>query len=286
MNCEEIKQKIDIRTVLEMFGRFPVKENKRSAFYFALDRKEKTPSLSVDFIKNKAFDFGTGKSYDVISIVQQIKKCSVSEALKYLSSSDFSYQNPIHKKKKGEIRLKNDYKILEIKEIIHPALIRYLKSRKVLEQKHMVHEIHYERQGKTYFGIGFRNDSGDFEIRNPYSKICLGNKDVSWIEVRNNSKNEVAVFEGFFDYLTFRNLSNEDHPDCDCLILHSTAMLFKAKAKLKDYDKIILFLDNDANGKSVRSIIEKEYKNVEDSSLLYADYKDLNQWFCVKKQVP
>ncbi|PZU89066.1 MAG: DNA primase [Chryseobacterium sp.] len=286
MNCEEIKQKIDIRTVLEMFGRFPVKENKRSAFYFALDREEKTPSLSVDFIKNKAFDFGTGKSYDVISIVQQIKKCSVSEALKYLSSSDFSYLNSIHQEKKGEIQLKDNYKILEIKEIIHPALIRYLKSRKVLEQKHMVHEIHYERQGKTYFGIGFLNDSGDFEFRNAYSKICLGSKDVSWIKVRNNSKNEVAVFEGFFDYLTFRNLSNEDHPDCDCLILNSTAMLFKAKEKLKDYDKIILFLDNDANGKSVRSIIEKEYKNVEDSSLMYADYKDLNQWFCVQKQVP
>lgn len=286
MNCEEIKQKIDIRTVLEMFGRFPVKENKRSAFYFALDREEKTPSLSVDFIKNKAFDFGTGKSYDVISIVQQIKKCSVSEALKYLSSSDFSYLNSIHQEKKGEIQLKDNYKILEIKEIIHPALIRYLKSRKVLEQKHMVHEIHYERQGKTYFGIGFLNDSGDFEFRNAYSKICLGSKDVSWIKVRNNSKNEVAVFEGFFDYLTFRNLSNEDHPDCDCLILNSTAMLFKAKEKLKDYDKIILFLDNDANGKSVRSIIEKAYKNVEDSSLMYADYKDLNQWFCVQKQVP
>jgi hypothetical protein len=41
MNCEEIKQKIDIRTVLEMFGRFPVKENKRS-FYFALDAKKNT----------------------------------------------------------------------------------------------------------------------------------------------------------------------------------------------------------------------------------------------------
>jgi 5S rRNA maturation endonuclease (ribonuclease M5) len=158
-----------------------------------------------------------------------------------------------------------------------------LKSRNVLEQKHLVQEIHYERQDKTYFGIGFQNDSGDFEIRNPYSKICLGSKDVSWIKVRNNSKNEVAVFEGFFDYLTFRNLSNEDHPNCDCLILNSTAMLFKAKEKLKDYNKIILFLDNDANGKSVRSIIEKEYKNVEDSSLMYADYKDLNQWFCTKR---
>ncbi len=61
MNCEEVKQKINIRTVLESFHLFPAKENKKTAFYFALDREEKFPSLSVDFVKNKAFDFGTGK---------------------------------------------------------------------------------------------------------------------------------------------------------------------------------------------------------------------------------
>lgn len=90
MNCEQIKQSVSIRAVLESYGLFPVKENKRTAFYFALDREEKTASLSVDFIKNTAFDFGTGKSYDVISIVQTKNKCDVSTALEYLSELDFS----------------------------------------------------------------------------------------------------------------------------------------------------------------------------------------------------
>jgi DNA primase len=146
MNCEEIKQKIGIRTVLESFHLFPVKENRKTAFYFALDREEKVPSLSVDFVKNTAFDFGTGKSYDVISIVQQMKKCSVSEALKYLSTFDFSMQN---ESLNAEMRFQTSYKILEIKEIQHPALIQYLKSRKVFEQKHLIKEIHYELEGKN-----------------------------------------------------------------------------------------------------------------------------------------
>ena len=51
MNCEEVKQKIGIRTVLESFHLFPVKENRKTAFYFALDREEKVQSLSVDFEK-------------------------------------------------------------------------------------------------------------------------------------------------------------------------------------------------------------------------------------------
>ena len=277
MNCQNIKQKVGIRSVLESFGIFPVRENPKTAFYFALDREEKISSLSVDFVKNKAFDFGNGKSYDVISIVQLIKKCSVSEALKYLSTLDFSVQNEL---KYHETIEQTSNQILEIKEIQHPALIQYLKSRKVYEQNHLVKEIHYQLKGRKYFGIGFQNNSEGFEIRNLHSKICLGKKDVTLIVNDKKSKNEILVFEGFFDYLTYRNLEKSYNSNCDFLVLNSTAMLFKAEEKLKKYDKISLFLDNDKNGKSVKSKIRSQYKNVEDCSLIYHDFKDVNEWIC------
>lgn len=277
MNCEKIKQKVGIRAVLESFGIFPFKENPKTAFYFAIDREEKIPSLSVDFVKNKAFDFGNGKSYDLISIVQQINKCSVSEALKYLSKLDFTVQNEL-KYHENNTQISNH--ILEIKEIQHPALIQYLKSRRAFEQKHRIKEIHYELKGRKFFGIGFQNKSGGFEIRNLHSKICLGKKDVTLIVNDKKSKNEIVVFEGFFDYLTYRNLENSDNSNCDCLVLNSTAMLFKVEEKLKQYEKISLFLDNDKNGKLVKSTIQSQYRNVEDCSLIYHDFKDLNEWFC------
>ncbi|MDE5518665.1 toprim domain-containing protein [Elizabethkingia meningoseptica] len=277
MNCETIKQNVGIRTVLESFNIFPVKENRKTAFYFALDREEKIPSLSVDFVKNKAFDFGTGKSYDVISIVQQMNQCSVSDALKYLSAFVFSSQNEFLD---TEVKAQFDYKVLEIKEIEHPALLQYLKFRKVLEQKHLVKEIHYELNGIKYFGIGFQNDSGSFEIRNAYSKICLGKKDITLIETEPNPNNEILIFEGFFDFLTFKNLEKFANSTSDYLILNSTAMLFKVEEKLKEYKKICLFLDNDANGKSVKAKIQNQYKNVEDCSLIYRNFKDLNEWYC------
>ena len=277
MNCEKIKQKVGIRAVLESFGIFPVKENPKTAFYFAIDREEKIPSLAVDFVKNKAFDFGNGKSYDLISIVQQINKCSVSEALKYLSKLDFTVQNEL-KYHENNTQISNH--ILEIKEIQHPALIQYLKSRRAFEQKHRIKEIHYELKGRKFFGIGFQNNSGGFEIRNLHSKICLGKKDVTLIVNDKKSKNEIVVFEGFFDYLTYRNLENSDNSNCDCLVLNSTAMLFKVEEKLKQYEKISLFLDNDKNGKLVKSTIQSQYRNVEDCSLIYHDFKDLNEWFC------
>lgn len=278
MNCEEIKQKVGIRTVLESFNLFPVKENVKTAFYLALDRDEKVPSLSVDFVKNKAFDFGTGKSYDVISVVQQMKKCSVSDALKYLENFDFSVQI---NEPKSEVLQEKPYEIINISEVRHPALIEYLKSRKVLEQKHLVKEVRYKMNDKRYFGIGFFNDSKGLEIRNLYSKICLGKKDITLIENENNSYREIVIFEGFFDYLTFRNLEKASS-NSDYLILNSTAMFFKVEEKLKQYDKISLFLDNDFNGKLVTSEIQNQYKNVEDYSLIYHDFKDLNEWFCAR----
>lgn len=282
MNCEKIKERVSIRAVLESFNFFPVKENKKTAFYFALDREEKIPSFSVDFVKNKAFDFGTGKSYDVISIVQQINQCSVSDALKYLKKFDFSIQK---NKKIEETNQSKNYSILKVSEIQHPALIQYLKSRKVYEQKDLVKEIYYELNGKKYFGIGFYNNSGGVEIRNKYSKICLGKKDVTLITNDLNISSEIAVFEGYFDYLTYRNIEKIENFNSDYLILNSTAMLFKVEEALKKYTKISLFLDNDANGKTTKEIIQKNYKNVEDCSLFYKNFKDLNEWFCNKEKI-
>ena len=283
MNCEEIKEKISIRMVLESFNLFPVKENRNTAFYFALDREEKIPSLSVDFAKNKAFDFGTGKSYDVISIVQQMNLCSISEALRYLEKFDFSNYNKLQSE---ETLHEKKYKIIMVREIQHPALIQYLKSRKVYEQKDLVKEIEYELNGKKYFGIGFFNNSGGIEIRNKYSKMCLGKKDVTLIKNELNISNEILVFEGFFDYLTFRNLEKKENINSDYLILNSTAMLFKAKDELKKYEKISLFLDNDSNGKSFKEKLQNQYKNVEDCSWIYHNFKDLNEWYCEKQNLP
>ena len=215
----------------------------------------------------------------MISIVQQMNQCSVSEALKYLEKFVFSVQKKFQNE---EAKLQKEYKILNVREIQHPALIQYLKSRKLYEQKELVKEIEYEVNGKKYFGIGFFNNSGGVEIRNKYSKICLGKKDVTLVE---NQSSEICIFEGFFDYLTYKNLEKKENSNSDYLILNSTAMFFKVEETLKKYNKISLFLDNDANGKFVKSKIYNQYKNVEDCSLIYQEFKDLNEWFCSKEDL-
>ena len=271
MNCSEAKN-ISIKAVLESFSLFPSKENSRTAFYFALDREEKTPSLSVDFIKNTAFDFGTGKSYDTIAIVQTMKRCSVSDALKYLEQFNFSFQEQ-------NLKLENlpkGYEIIDVKKIQHPALLDYLQSRNVEDQKKWVEEIHYRMNDKNYFGIGFKNDSGGYEIRNAYSKICLGKKDIT--SIKNDSK-DVRVFEGFFDFLSFKKVENYlEKETSDYIILNSVSMIHKIKNEIGNYKNIELYFDNDEAGTRAVEIIKNDLKNAEDCRVLYSDFKDLNDW--------
>jgi hypothetical protein len=133
---------------------------------------------------------------------------------------------------------------------------------------------------KKYFGIGFKNDSNGYEIRNAYSKICLGKKDITTI--KNNSKS-LLIFEGFFDFLSFKNIEKSlENVPSDYMILNSVSMIHKIKNSLENYEKTDLYFDNDEAGKCAVEIIKNERIEAEDCRILYSDFKDLNDWLIHK----
>ena len=276
MNCKQANTQISIRNVLESFSLFPSKGNSKTAFYFAFDREEKTPSLLVNFIKNIAFDFGTGKKYDVVSLVQGIKLCSVSEALEYLSLFDFSFNEQICNVTKDE----NKYEILSISEVKHNALVQYLKERRIENNIHLLKEIHYKISDKKYFGIGFKNDTDGYEIRNKYSKICIGRKDITTIK---NNSSCLRIFEGFMDYLSFKQMEKTlKKALSDYVILNSVTMIFKIEKIIENYEKIELYFDNDEAGNRATNEVKQLNPYVEDNRILYQNYKDLNDFIMGK----
>ena len=137
---------------------------------------------------------------------------------------------------------------------------------------------------KNFFVIGFNNDSGGYEIRNKYSKICLGKKDISTIK---NDSNSLRIFEGFFDFLSFKSVENflEKEP-ADYLILNSVSMISKIKKSLEAYGHIELYFDNDEAGNRAVEMIKNEKQNSEDCRVLYSDFKDLNDWMIHKNPSP
>ena len=276
MNCKQANIQISIRNVLESFSLFPSKDNSKTAFYFAFDREEKTPSLFVNFVKNIAFDFGTGKKYDIVSLVQGIKQCSVSQALEYLSQFNFSSKEQMY----NITRDGSKYEILSISEVKHYALIQYLKERRIENNIHLLKEIHYKISNKKYFGIGFKNDANGYEVRNKYSKICIGRKDITTIK---NKSNNLRIFEGFMDYLSFKQMEKAlKKALSDYVILNSVTMIFKLEKIIKSYEKIELYFDNDEAGNRATNEVKRLNPYVEDNRILYQNYKDLNDFIMGK----
>ena len=276
MNCTQFN-KISVEEVLQSLGHFPTKQTEKEAWFLNPFSKENNASFKINKNLNYWYLFSEGIGGNNVNLMKKYLNATVSEVLNWAANQNFSsFQNqrilPTQKLK----NLPKNYQITEVKEIQHPALIQYLKSRKVENQKHLIQEIHYRMNDKNYFGIAFKNDSGGYEIRNTYSKICLGKKDIT--SIKNNSKN-VRVFEGFFDFLSFKKVENylEKEPS-DYTILNSVSMTHKIKNSLGNYKNIELYFDNDEAGTRAVEMIKNDLKNAEDCRVLYSGFKDLNDW--------
>ncbi|MDN3606719.1 toprim domain-containing protein [Kaistella yonginensis] len=278
MNCTQFN-KISVEEVLQSLGHFPTKQNEKEAWFINPFSKEIDASFKINKNLNYWYLFSEGIGGNNINFMKRYLNASISEVLNWAENQNFS---SFHQQS-GNYKLFNlskTYKILEVKEIQHPALLQYLKSRKVENQKHLIQEIHYQMNDKKYFGIAFKNDSDGYEIRNAYSKICLGKKDITTI--KNNSKS-LLIFEGFFDFLSFKNIEKSlENEVSDYMILNSVSMIYKIKNSLKNYEKIDLYFDNDAAGNRAVEIIKNENNEAEDCRVLYSDFKDLNDWLIHK----
>ena len=275
MNCKQFNT-IPLEEVLQNLGHLPTKQTEKEAWFLNPFSTENHASFKLDKRNNVWYLHSEGIGGNNIDFMMKYLKASVKEVLEWAEKQNFSsFQHQSNSNPKQEA-LANNYTIIEVKDIQHPALLEYLKSRKVENQTTYLKEIHYQINDKNYFGIGFKNDSGGYEIRNKYSKICLGKKDVSTI--KNDSEN-LKIFEGFFDFLSFKNVENflEKEPS-DYIILNSVSMIHNIKNSLGNYENIELYFDNDEAGNRAVKMLKNELENIEDCRVLYSDLKDLNEY--------
>ena len=110
-------------------------------------------------------------------------------------------------------------------------------------------EMRYTTHGKRYFAVAFGNESGGYEIRNPFF---------------------------FMDYLSARALGiggKEDH-----LVLNSVSNVARAYRQLDGYGRIKCYLDNDEAGRRTLGALFARYGGrVSNCSGIYDGCKDLNE---------
>jgi len=280
ISCKRARN-ISVMDTLAQLGHFPIKESEKEAWFLSVLRSETQASFKVSKELNRWYDHASGFGGNVIDLIMRLKHCSVKEALVFLTN-DISYfsfhQQAIFKNLVSKIQ------ILQVHEIKHPALIQYLISRKITltTARKFCKEVWYEFNGKKYFAIGLQNDKGGWELRNTYFKNSSSPKSYTYLK---NSGKHLIILEGMFDLLSLIELNCIDINNCDLIILNSTAFVKLIVGFFKNYDKIDLFLDNDATGKKNTLLLTQNYAHVIDQSSLYNNYKDLNEWLIDERKI-
>ena len=288
MNIDQIKQ-IKLQDFLAAMGCKPVKQYGVNLMYLSPLRTEKHASFKVNTEINQWYDFGIGRGGNIIDLAELLYNSSdVSYLIRQIernAPSSVSVSLPTAK----PITPQNSFEHLQVLPLIHPALIKYLEERCIDVEiaRTVCKELHFETRGKHYFGIGFPNIAGGYEIRNPFFKGCIAPKDISHFYAE-EPKKVCFVFEGFMDFLSFiilRRKENDGLKRQDYLVLNSVTNIHKAAKRLSRYDSVQCFLDNDGAGRNAYLQLSKELgKSVTDASTLYNGYKDLNEYLCAESK--
>ena len=297
MNIQQAKE-ISIIDYLNSLGYNPQKMNGKNYWFLSPLRDEKTPSFKVDTHSNLFYDFGIGYGGTIIDFGIKYYSITVSDFLKTLNDNFSFWQQKIVIINRKEIIKMDSPKDIDSYapknlDVYEPknletyktknignnkAITDYINSRKINDQiaQKFLCEIYYQISGKNYFGVGFKNDSDGYEIRNKYFKGCLGKKGITHF---NNGSKTVNLFEGVFDFLSWVQLKNSCQDSTDIIVLNSLALLPGTEPLLHKYEDIHFYFDNDEAGINAGIHLKKSIPEAIDHRMEYIFYKDLNEYF-------
>ena len=275
---------------LERKGIKPVRSTPVYALYHSPLRAETHPSFKVDTEKNLWIDYAEGKGGSIIDLCMRLEGCTLLEAIRILGQNapDITHvprRESVQGTSKQEsirqaVSTSGVRRLIEISDTLPPHLLKYLEEDRCINlEKAMLFLrcISYEVRGLHYQAIGFANQSGGYELRdNGIFKGTIAPKDITPIFA--DRAEPVCIFEGFMDFLSFFSMKEEviHH----CLVMNSVSNVAKAIRYLNDrhLTHIRALLDNDDAGKRATNDFIRAGFKVEDMSVHYRNFKDLNEY--------
>lgn len=284
MNAKQIKETYTIIEFLNHKGFAPEKIKGNNYWYISPIRDgERTASFKVDSSKNVWFDHGLGIGGNIIDLgIKIFDTDDISTVLKAISETfSFFPQQKRIVKSVPKLQRSPKLKVNEIRDIKSRYLINYLNKRGISIEvaQRYCKEYSYTNAGRDWVSIGFQNQSGGAELRSPNFKSCVSPKDISLIE---NGGENLLLFEGFFDFLSYLMIPAFQIENADYLVLSSLALVNRLFSLLPHYEKVYLFLDNDQAGKEAVITLKAEHPKVIDMSGLYSTMKDLNEYLITR----
>lgn len=286
MNIKQAKT-IDLTDFLGRLGFAPATVKGSEVWYKSPFRPdERTPSFKIDAHKNLWFDHGLGQGGTIIDFVQQLHQTdNVSRVLAIIAETSGGVERvnpmPFEQPKKREAPDKQPIELESVAVISDKRLIDYLESRAIPVElaRQYLQEASYRIGTRSYKALAFANDSGGYELRNARFQGTLLNKDFTFLA--NPERHDVAIFEGFFDFLSALVHYGQSKPNANVLVLNSVGMLDRAIDKLKaqQIQTLYTYLDHDAAGEKAGAKLEAPEHGflVKDASKIYLGFKDANE---------
>ena len=281
---------------LERKGVRPVRRTPAYAMYRSPLREETHPSFKVDTEKNLWIDYAEGRGGSIIDLCMRLEGCTLSEAICRLGQNALEHTAHSYSSPKDETRIcpkqkeiaNGARKLIGISDTLPPHLQEYLKKERCIDLEKatpFLKCISYEVRGRRYEAIGFANSSGGYELRdNHLFKGTVAPKDIT--PIFENMEQPVCLFEGFMDFLSFLSMKGE--VTNQCLVMNSVSNVVRSIHYLnkRNITSVRAFLDNDDAGrKAVQEFVNAGFK-VEDMTVYYRDFKDLNEYHVSRVREP
>lgn len=271
-------REIDLVNYLSSLGHEPVRIRGHEYWYLSPLRDEKTASFRVNRNTNRWKDWGDGEHGNIVDFAIKYHNWTIAGLLNSFSSTAIAHYGTRSSVKTIQQKPEPAIKILKEKPLYAYALLSYLRDRRVPMEiaDRYCREVWYTLHGNSYYAIGFKNDLGGYELRNPYYKTSSRPKTITTYE---NASDELCVFEGFFDFLSFLSIHrNIKMRSLNFLVLNSLSFFEGARSYMEKHRLINLYLDRDPPGINLTLYACSFSKCYRDESGLYAGYKDLNDW--------
>jgi len=302
MNCKQ-ENEIPLAQILKAMGCKPLTHHSGGGeeWYENPLREERTASFSVNAKKNLWHDFGTGEGGKVIDLVISYTNSNVKGALEWLDDNlgTVAAKNTQPYPEARNIETKARFEVLKVQRLLNPALLDYVASRGIdpVIARNYLKEIRYldTVKSKEFFGLGSQNLAGGYSIRNKYMKTNIAPMGIVHFQA-DGYTTDIHVFEGIFDFLTYKTIQDQSDNKEECIILNSTTMAMQAAELIRNdinhaNKQVILWLDNeDAGSKASESVgratgyftgLECQVLSANEN---YKGYNDLNAYWMATKQ--
>ena len=273
-----------LEKVLEALG---ARKGAAKDFWYSPLRDESQPSLHINREKNVWHDFGANVGGTNVKLVQLVRHCSKAEAEAFIAKMD-----PVLEKDRREASAPQQptQEIRRIRNIKAGYLIQYIEGRKIpldLARQYCKEIlVHSYQKGINFTLVGFPSNSG-WVMASPHGFKGTTKADITTINMDGKlstkpSSDKVAVFEGFWDFLSWQVMQCSAKPTCDIVVLNSVNNIEKARDYLAQHSRVGAFMDRDAAGRRchdrICDIMGRGGREVLDMSELYKSHKDLNEF--------